>query len=146
MTVRPMIWEYLTDRPGEEIHLNTMVMDLDLTRSQIQQGMRYLVDKGFVDQVIQGNSWRYLPKQTWTEGIDFHRVDGKFVEGPAPVLSEGALTVVKAVAAGDIEKGQAVQYVKTVGDLFEVIKNLNDGRLLLQDSEGVLYVAKKLET
>jgi hypothetical protein len=128
-TVRPVVWEYLTDRPGEEIHLNTMHIDLGLTRNQIQQGMLYLVDRGLVEPVIRGNSWRYL-------GLKIDQVDSP----------EEDLPVVKAVASQPIAAGALVQYVKTPGDLFEVVQCLKDGRLLLQDPDGVLYVAKKLET
>lgn len=65
---------------------------------------------------------------------------------------------IKVTAAGPIERDQLVQCVQTDGaavkapenshapqDLFEVVKCLKDGRLLLQDPEGVLYVASKLE-
>jgi hypothetical protein len=132
-TVRPKIWKYLTERPGEEIHVDTMASDLGLDRSQVQQGMRYLVDKNLVEQVIQGNSWRYQGRKA------------DFVEEPVPV-PEGDLEAVKAVASVPTQAGVVVEFVKSLGDLFEVVKCLNDGRLLLQDSEGVLYVAKKLET
>jgi hypothetical protein len=128
-TVRPKIWKYLTERPGEEIHADTMAYDLDLTRSQVQQGMRYLVDKNLVEQVLQGNSWRYQGRKADP------------VEEPKEELA-----VVKAVASTPIQAGVMVEFVNGQGDLLEVIRCLNDGRLLLQDSGGVLYTAKKLET
>jgi len=135
-TVRPVLWRYLTDRPGEEIHADTMGSDLGLTRGQIQQGMRFLVDKGLVEQVIQGNSWRY-------RGVKADQVEGLVDEAVTP---KEELATVKAVASQPITAGVLVEYVKTPGDLFEVIRCMNDGRLLLEDLDGNLYVAKKLET
>lgn len=132
-SVRPRLWKYLTERVGEEIHASTMGSDLGLTRPQIQQGMLYFADRGLVETVVRGNSWRYL-------GMTADDLD---VADDTP---KEELAIVKAVASGPIEAGSMVEYVKLPGDLFEVVKCLNDNRLLLQDPDGDLYVAKKLET
>lgn len=127
MSVRPKLMVYLTEHIGETVHLETIMSDLDLDRGQVQQGMLHFSDKGIVEIVIRGNSWRYQPK-------------------PDVPPQLGDLATVQAVASGPIAVGQVVEAVQTPGDLFEVIKCLNDGRLLLQDDQGDLFVAKRLET
>jgi hypothetical protein len=135
MRVRPLIMEYLTGHPGEYLHLATMTTDLGLTVAQVQQGMMHFVDKGLVEIVVRGNTWFYEPKVK-TDPIP----DSEFHYEVDPLPGE----TVEAITVAPVDKGQAVQYVKETGDLFEVVKYLNSGKMLLQNSEGVLYVAERL--
>lgn len=136
MTVRPVLWKYMTDHVGEYVHAGTMTSDLGLTKQQVQQGMLHLADKGLVRIVVRGSSWVYEGAQP-VEKIDdteFH-YEGDPLPGESP----------KAVNGVEVETGQKVPYVQGSGDLMEIIKCLNNGDILLQDSNGTLYVATRLE-
>lgn len=127
MSVRPKIMVYLTEHIGETVHVETIMSDLGLERSQVQQGMLYFSTRGLVETILGGNSWRYRPEP----------------EEPVEPVTAPAVT---AVAASPIVIGQTVQYVRAPGDLFEVVNVLKNGKLLLQDDQGELFVARKLET
>jgi hypothetical protein len=143
MIVRPVIWEYMTSHIGEHVHVNTIASDLGLKKAQVQQGMLHLVDKGLVKIIIRGSSWVYEGPQP-VEKIDdseFHYEVDPAGGGADPLPGQ----TVKAVASGSIGRGQLVEYVQGPGDLLEVVKCLNNGEILLQDSNGTLYVATKLD-
>lgn len=127
MTVRPLIHKYLTDHPGEVLHVATMMEDLDLTKGQVQQGMGWMIDKGIVEPIIRGNSWTYRPKPIQQPPLSDYHFEGD----PRPGET---VEVIDDVEANGVE-----------GDLMEILRCLNDGRVLLQNAEGVLFVAERLE-
>lgn len=129
VSVRPALVRYLTDHPGEVLHIDDIMEDLKLTRAQVQQGMTWMMDKGLAEAMVRGSSWIYRPPRT-----------------EDPELQSGQ--VVQAVASGPVEEGQLVEIVADSvgpGDLMEVIRCLKNGDVLLEDKDGTLFVATRLE-
>jgi hypothetical protein len=125
MSVRPVLMKYLTDHPGEVLHLATMMEDLRLTKQQVQQCMGWMIDKGQAEAIVRGSSWIYRPPR---------------IEDPAPLSAYHF--------EGDPRPGDVVEPVETngvEGDLMEIVRCLNDGRVLLQNSDGVLFVATRMD-
>lgn len=132
VSIRPALVKYLTDHPGEVLHVGDIMEDLGLNRAQVQQGMTWMMDKGLATAMVRGSSWTYRPPK-----ID-RPVDGD----PEPGQ------VVRAVANGVIEEGQLAEIVADSvgpGDLMEVIRCLKNGDILLEDNDGTLFVATRLE-
>lgn len=131
-TIRPVLLEYFMNRPGEVVHINTIMSELELSRAQVQGGMRSLLDKGLVNTVLMGNAWEYrVPNKEPGAPLSAYHFEGDPMPGET----------VKAVANGEMVK---VVDPAEPGDLMEIVKCLNDGRILLQDNQGDLFVATRL--
>lgn len=133
MTVRPLLIKYLTEHPDDIIHVSAMETDLGLTRAQVQQGMTYLMDKGVAEAVVRGSAWRYVPPSN-----EVRLPDSAFHFEGDPVPGE-TVEVIQGPASGRIAENGSP------GDLMEVVKCLNGGKILLQDNDGVLFVATRLD-
>lgn len=129
VSVRPVLLKYLTGNIGEVVHLDTMINDTGLRKTQVQQGMFRLAEAGVVEVVLHSNAWIYRPPQVSNE--------------PPPSETDVDNAVAKTREIAD--RAETPATASTDLDLFEMVKCLNDGRLLIQDPEGVLYIARKLD-
>lgn len=118
--IRPVVVDYLRKHPHEIIMVADMVAALGLSREQVQAQMRLLIRDGMNIRVLsQAAAWQFISGPEMVNGSAPVQLD----EVPEPVKEEP-------------EENRKI---------FVQIGVTRAGAPLVQDAEGLIYVARELE-
>lgn len=122
--IRPLIVDYLRKHPNEIVMVNDMKIALGLSKEQIQAQMRLLIKDGLSVRIVsQASAWQFVPGSPVAETMNGN-VPAALPEETAP---------------------EPVKEPEETKRVFVQIGTTRAGAPLVQDAEGVIYVARELE-
>jgi len=135
---------YMTQRPGQVVFVDEIAEGTGFTQKQIVSALGYLRAKNDVMRVeikviVAGKSWQYLP--TMQPQVATPEREQPHVSAPPPSTEPAASTTPakpRQRAARAVTNGNA--------ELFEEVGRMADDGIIIKDSRGVMYVARKLTT
>lgn len=130
-TVRSKVSAYLVRHLGEICHVDTIASETGLRRTQVQSAVNSMIGAGVAIEIsVPGNAWRFT--------------------GPARVeltepVAEPAVEITEPAPAGlEVAPAQVITPMILRDTLYEEIGTDPSGFVILRDTEGCLWQARRL--